>query len=287
MAPPDRVTRSRPLGDLGIRVLSALVFGPAFVLLAWRGDLWFTALVCLLTLAGTSEFIGLLRHAGYRPFAVMVSGVAGLLPWWLWWAAPSVLWACWAAVPVVLLVAAVFRGQPRHTLRDVGVSILAVAYVAGLFGHLVLLRGLPAGAGGTPQQGFALVVLVFVLVWVTDTGAYLVGSLWGRHRLAPSISPGKSVEGAVGAAVLTAAAGAVCAATFLGDLLSVAAGALLGLAASLVGLVGDLVESMFKRDAGIKDASNIIPGHGGVLDRFDSVLFVGPLIYWAMRWFLL
>jgi phosphatidate cytidylyltransferase len=275
------------LGDLGIRVLSALVFGPAFVILAWRGTFWFTALVCLLIAAGTYEFIALLRHAGFRPYARVVQAASVLLPWWLFWAPGDLLWGYWVAVPVVVLIAAVRRGQTRDSLRDVATSLLTVAYVAGLFGHLVLLRTLPAMHGGTPQQGFALVILVFVSVWVTDTGAYLVGSLWGRRRLAPAISPGKSVEGAVGAAVLTAVAGAVCAATFLGDLMTPLSGAALGLAASLVGLLGDLVESMFKRDAGIKDASNIIPGHGGVLDRFDSVLFVGPLIYWATRWFLL
>jgi phosphatidate cytidylyltransferase len=281
------VTRSRPLADLGIRVLSALVFVPAFVILAWRGSVWFTALVCLLTAAGTREFLGLLRHAEFRPPAPVVTAAAVLLPWWVYWGDASLLWAYGVAVPVVVLGATVLRGQPRHSLRDAAASLLTVAYVAGLFGHLVLLRELPESRGGSSQQGFALVVLVFILVWVTDTGAYLVGSLWGRHRLAPGISPGKSVEGAVGAAVLTAMAGAVCAVTFLDDLLSPLSGAILGLVASLAGLVGDLVESMFKRDAGIKDASNIIPGHGGVLDRFDSVLFVGPLIYWATRWFLL
>lgn len=269
-----------------MRVLSALVFGPALLILAWRGDVWFAALISLMSAAGTLEFLNLLRHSGRKPFfrVAMLGGIAW--PLLLFLGFEDLLWGFWVALSFAALLAAVQRGNPRDSLQNVATTLLAVLYVAGLLGHLVLLRDLPAHHGGSDRQGFYVVVFAFASMWVADTGAYLVGSLWGRRRLAPRISPGKSLEGAVGAAILTAAAGGVFAAWWLPELLPIWGGMLLGLVASVFGLLGDLVESMFKRDAGIKDASNIIPGHGGVLDRFDSVLFVGPLIYWSLRWLL-
>ena len=286
-AQPDTATRSRPLGDLGIRALSAAVFVPALLILAWRGDVWFAALICLMSAAGIREFVSMLRHGGKRPFATLALAAATMFPMLLFLGYQEFLWAFWIVVLIACLLAAVARGHPKDALQDIGTTLLAILYVGGLLGHLVVLRDLPENSGGTHMQGFLLVLFVFASMWVADTGAYLVGSLWGRRRIAQLISPGKSLEGAVGAAILTAAAGGVFAATVLSDLMPLWGGLLLGFLASIFGLLGDLVESMFKRDAGIKDSSNIIPGHGGVLDRFDSVLFVGPLIYWSLRWFLL
>jgi phosphatidate cytidylyltransferase len=286
-AQPDSVKRARPLGDLGVRVLSAAVFGPALLVLAWRGEVWFAALICLMSVAGTYEFLGLLRASGQRPFGVLALVGSVAWPVCLILGFEDALWAFWIAALLAVLLAAVARGHPKDALRDVGATLLTLLYVAGLLGHLILLRDLPEQRGATHLQGFFVVVFVFASMWIADTGAYLVGSLWGRRRIAPRISPGKSLEGAVGAAVLAAVAGGVLAATVLADLMPIWCGVLLGFVGSIFGLLGDLVESMFKRDAGVKDASNIIPGHGGVLDRFDSVLFVAPLIYWALRWFLL
>ena len=124
--------------------------------------------------------------------------------------------------------------------------------------------------------------LAFAVTWAADTGAYLVGSLLGRRPLLPRVSRHKTWEGAVGGVVFAALAGWVASVTFAPYLLP-AWGIALGAVAALVGLLGDLFESMLKRDAEIKDTSRVIPGHGGVLDRFDSLLFTVPLIYYVLK----
>jgi phosphatidate cytidylyltransferase len=151
----------------------------------------------------------------------------------------------------------------------------------------VALRELPVQVGRPYIQGAVFVAFVFATTWVADTSAYLVGSLWGRHKLAPRISPGKSIEGACGGVAFAVGAGALFAHLYLRDAVTPWTGALLGGAAAVAGLFGDLAESLLKRDAHVKDASGAIPGHGGMLDRFDSVLFSAPLLYYVLRFVVL
>ncbi len=131
-------------------------------------------------------------------------------------------------------------------------------------------------------MGARFIFLAFTMTWASDTGAYVIGSTLGRHPLLPRVSRSKTWEGALGGVLFGAVAGGVCAMTFAG-FLHVAWGVALGAVCSMVGLLGDLFESMLKRDAEIKDTSHLIPGHGGVLDRFDSLLFTVPLIYYFLK----
>jgi phosphatidate cytidylyltransferase len=128
--------------------------------------------------------------------------------------------------------------------------------------------------------------MVFTLTWCYDTGAYTFGKLFGRHKPFPSISPGKTVEGAVGGTLLSIA-GILVVRRLMETHLGIFDAVVLAVLASVVGQLGDLVESMIKRDAKIKDSSTAIPGHGGILDRFDSLLFTAPLIYYVLRYFVL
>jgi len=188
----------------------------------------------------------------------------------------------------VLAILALELGRNRgESIAHAGGAVLGTTYVAWLASHLVALRELPLHTGGTYALGFHAVAFAFVTTWMADTGAYLVGSLIGRHKLAPRISPGKSVEGALGGVAFATLAGAWFAHAVMQQELAPAAGAALGAMAALVGLVGDLAESMMKRDAHVKDTSDAIPGHGGALDRFDSVLFSVPLLYYVLRFFVL
>jgi len=155
-------------------------------------------------------------------------------------------------------------------------------YVAYLGSHLVLLRELPLQIDRPYELGARFVFLAFAVTWASDTGAYVVGSLIGKRPLLPRVSRSKTWEGAVGGVVFAALAGylaSITFASFLPPLWAVALGAM----CSVIGLLGDLFESMLKRDAEIKDTSQIIPGHGGVLDRFDSLLFTVPLIYYFLK----
>lgn len=153
-------------------------------------------------------------------------------------------------------------------------AILAVLYIPWLLGHLLLLRHAPAG-----PRGMARAIGTLVLVWLGDMAAFAVGATLGRHRLAAAVSPGKSVEGAVagiGAAAIAAGAGAA--------LLGVPwpEAVVVGAAVGAAGLVGDLFESLIKRGAAVKDSGTAVPGHGGVLDRFDSLLVAAPVAYWLL-----
>jgi phosphatidate cytidylyltransferase len=153
--------------------------------------------------------------------------------------------------------------------------LAGVLYVGVLGAHFVLLRNL--------DDGQRWLVVMLAVTFATDTGAYTVGRLLGRHRMAPAISPAKTWEGAGGG--LAAGAGAGVLATTLLDLGTDAPGPLLiPLALPAAAIAGDLLESALKRRMGVKDISTLLPGHGGLLDRLDSLLLVGPSLYWMLRW---
>ena len=277
--------RRRLLG-LGARVAAAAVFLPCFAVITWRGDLFFVLLVVLITVLGQLEYLGILAAKGLRPQRVTAIVAAVALPY-LAAVAGGVYWGFGLTI-LVLATMAIEIGRNRgEPLLHMAAALFGTMYVAWLASHLVALRELPLHGERPYALGAVLVAFVFATTWLADTGAYLVGSLWGRHKLAPRISPGKSIEGAFGGIAFAVVAGALFAHWFLDGTVSPAAGAVLGGLAALAGLIGDLAESLLKRDAHVKDASGAIPGHGGTLDRFDSVLFSAPLLYYALRFVVL
>jgi phosphatidate cytidylyltransferase len=143
------------------------------------------------------------------------------------------------------------------------------------------LRELPWTLGQPYALGMSYALLPFFLAWTCDTAAYLVGRVWGRHRLAPGVSPHKSTEGAIAGLMASIAAG-LLARTWFAPYLSLGQALVLGALVGVFAQLGDLVESLLKRDAETKESSSIIPGHGGVLDRFDSLLFAAPLVYYFL-----
>ena len=178
------------------------------------------------------------------------------------------------------LIAATLRGAPyEKMLASAGATILGVLYVVFLGGHLVAIR-----TGFTQDVSADLLSFFFLVLMGADTAAYYFGKSFGKHKLAPSISPGKSWEGVVAGLVASLLMAALAHYWFFRDLpLKLA----LPLAASMtaLGIFGDLTESAVKRGAGMKDAANILPGHGGILDRLDSLLFNAPLIYYFGRFY--
>ncbi len=178
------------------------------------------------------------------------------------------------------LTAATLRGAPfDKMIASTGATILGVLYVAFLGSHLVSVR---TGFGQTLSAH--LLSFFFLVLMGTDIGAYYFGRAFGKHKLAPSISPGKTWEGVIGGVVASLAMGALSHFWFFRELplkwaLAVA------VTMTVVGILGDLTESALKRGAGAKDAANILPGHGGMLDRLDSLLFNAPLIYYFARFY--
>jgi phosphatidate cytidylyltransferase len=271
------------------RLATAAVLVPLFLVAVVLGGLWFLAAVMALSAVGAWEYFGMAAARGYRPRAVAGIGLALAFP-----AALEASTRRPELLPAFLLVA-IFGVAMAHLLdpeadgaiASVAVTVTGAAWVGLFFGHLVLLRELPGRTPGMPDWFGALLVAVpILLTWANDTVAYFVGHRWGRRRLLPRVSPGKSVEGAVGALVATVALAfpvlwAVNVWVRLFEPLdALAVGLLIGVAAPC----GDLVESAFKRDAGVKDSSRLIPGHGGVLDRFDSLLVTAPVFYYYVHW---
>ncbi len=264
--------------------LAVIILGvPCLYLITLRGGAFFLVLVDLVILLGLYEFYQLMRSKGYEPFAV--------LGYFCSLAISTYAWRQGVAVPLILtasllliMVRELMRRDMSHSLVHIGVTLFGIMYVGWLGAHLVMLRELPSLQGADPVLGAHMVFYAALVTWATDTGAYLAGVAFGRHKLLPRVSPNKTVEGAVGGLVGAAFVGWLCAKGFA-VFLTPLAGGLLGLVAGLLAQLGDLVESLLKRDAGTKDTAELIPGHGGVLDRFDSLLFTVPAIYYYFRLF--
>ena len=253
------------------RIATIVVGAPALIYVLKLGDGYLLGVVLLLVAIGAREFQRLAEAAGYHPSIVVVIGA---LAFPLLAAADG--WDAFPAVTVAVVVAASAMGltSQRRTAAPsaAAVDVLGALFVGALFAHLLLLRD---------KAGFPATLTLLGIIWANDIGAYLVGVKWGRRKLAPAISPGKSVEGLVGGLV-AAVAVAVVVATRLEW--PAARLGLIGLAVALAGVAGDLSKSTIKRAAGVKDSGAILPGHGGVLDRFDAVLFGVPVGYYLWRW---
>jgi phosphatidate cytidylyltransferase len=272
-----------------LRVITAVVGIPlllAFVYFDFRVDAsWFSRVPLLILLVGAAaaigavEFYRLATHAGARPLTVfgviwaVLFVVAALFD--VDWATGSLL-ASTAVLPLIWLV--IFRRDTRF--QSWVWTLTGILYLGWTLGHYVALRQL--------DHGRELVILAVFITFACDTSAFFVGRAWGRHHMTPRISPHKTWEGAIGGFVgAVAAALALRSVLNLGDwslplsyVEAIAVGCLIGVAAQL----GDLLESLLKRRAGVKDSGNLIPGHGGVLDRIDSLVFTGVIVYYFVLW---
>jgi len=273
---------------LALRVASGLVFVPLLILLARAGGLAWLGFVALQTGLGLEEFYRMARAKGLAPVR------------WLGFASAFVLLglAYRPQTPnasllttgglLVLLALALRRGGQPRVLESAAVTAFGVFYVGWLSAHFVLLRELPWRAGLAYSDGGSLVLYAFLVTWSCDTGAYLTGRLFGRTRPWTTISPRKTLEGAMGGLLFAVIAAQIGAATFLRagggtPLLTWPHALAIGVLVGICGQVGDFVESLFKRDAASGDSSDLIPGHGGVLDRFDSLYFGAPIVYHYLR----
>jgi phosphatidate cytidylyltransferase len=277
------------------RVAVAAVAIPLALLVIWYGGL---PLVCLLAVAGglgARELFGLAERQGVRPARILgIAAAAAVAP--ITYAAIAgesreqvhELWPFAAAVWLILVLTWALAERPsgERPIEAVAVTVLAVAYCGGLPAFLIAIRH-----GHHPVRSWAGAWLVFyplVVTWVCDTAAMFGGRVMGGPKLAPEVSPGKTRSGSV-AGVLGGLAVAPLFATLIFPRagVTVSLGSLLVIAGVLgvVGQVGDLAESLFKREAGVKDSSHLIPGHGGVLDRLDSLYFVVPVAAALYRFF--
>lgn len=280
--------------NLWQRVGSSLVLLPIVAIIVWWGEPLVSLVVTGLALLSLYELFRLFRAGGYRPRRA--AGTAGLLL--LIGAAAldagfrlRVDWSGFALVATILLTlgAELPRRERQGSLINWALTLAGVVYIGWTFAHFVLLRAIAVPLLNTYaplhilrlQPGAAWIVFVLAINFLSDTGAYFVGRAWGRHRMTRYISPKKSWEGAAGG-LATATLAGVGLVPLLGLPISLLAGALIGAAGSIAGQMGDLAESLIKRQVDIKDSGDLIPGHGGILDRVDSLLFAAPLMYYLI-----
>jgi phosphatidate cytidylyltransferase len=262
--------------NLAVRIASAVVLFPLAVWLTYVGGLPFATLASVASAIAALELVLMFGAIGVAE--VFGIAVAGLIPFMAAWEQSGDLLPGWsglalAGATVVLLVLFLFRRGPLEEIpRAMSVVALSWLYCGLLLASLVGLR---------LRFSVSWVILAFVVTWGNDTFAYFAGHALGRHKLMPRISPGKTWEGFFGGAVgsVLFALGARLVLPGLDRELSPGLALAVGLGGAVLGPLGDLAESMVKRAAGVKDSGRIIPGHGGLLDRIDALLFVAPWVY--------
>jgi phosphatidate cytidylyltransferase len=278
--------------ELTKRVAVAAVGIPLAVLILYIGG-WILAIVLgAIAAGGAAEFYRLARQRNVRPFAAAGAVLAAVPVLLTVTTADAETWAWRVFVAAALLIAtaAIFRrGVGGAPLTVMAVTVFAALFTGGTLLYAMLLRLLPVPGASVEWNswvGPALLAFPITLTWMGDTFAYFGGRAFGRRKLIPSVSPAKTVEGALSGVIGTTIVGAVYAHFIFGMWLhvpvSAAVGALIGLIVSPIAQVGDLAESLLKREAGVKDSGTLLPGHGGVLDRFDALFFSIPVTYWLL-----
>lgn len=258
-------------GDLRVRVLSGAGIGLVVIATGLVGGFAWAGLVLLVAVGAAVEAEALLRSSGLRTRRFWVVGAA-VVAFGLAWLRPNPA-ITGASLSAVVFVSLAWQMRDRAGLpiADWSSGLLTGAYIGGAAGHLAALRDAP--------DGLAWVFVAVGATWLADSVAYLVGRRFGRARLAPSLSPKKSWEG-YWAGVGAAAVAGVLAGLALPELGPVRA-CIAAAGAGFLGTLGDLVESMYKRQAGAKDSGSLIPGHGGLFDRVDSLLWAGVVVYYV------
>lgn len=269
------------------RVLTAAAFIPLLILLSRLGGVWFLVLVGAIQAVASWEFYHLMEAKGVNPskktgvFAVLVLCVM------VYVSGTEYLGLFVATLVIAIMLRELFRAKIAFPIYDIATTVFGVLYIGWLASYLLLLRQWPGSAGLGDAAGSAVLLYVFLIAWGCDAGAFFLGSAFGRHKLFPRVSPKKSVQGAAAGFLVAVGMAFLGRAWFVRDaggeaLLTagqtLSLGVLLGIATQL----GDLVESLLKRDAHVKDASHMIPGHGGVLDIFDGLLFSAPVTYYFL-----
>jgi len=266
---------------LKTRALVAVIALPILLAVALIGGVVFAVIVGLALLIGGDEFVRLMRQGHFNPPEWLVLALIALPVASRWFEEPQ-----WREPGMILLlIAGVFyaiwgmeRGQAQSVI-NVMLAVFGGLYIGWLGSMLLAVRLL--------EDGAYLVIVLYGCVAFSDSAAYFVGRQWGRHKLTPRVSPKKTWEGYAGSVVGGLAFGAVAGGLLAADTLGWGHGAAVGVLIGAVGTVGDLAISVIKRQVGAKDSGHLIPGHGGMLDRLDSVLVAFAVGYYYLIWFVM
>ena len=301
--PPTPVqpkTRKKARSDLPGRILTAAVLIPLVVYVIVLGGLVYLATVIVIILLGQREFYRLIEDKGARPLQTFGLSAGVALPVVAYLGTEYHMTVLMTATLLAVMVAQLGKAEITEAMASISGTFFGVFYIGWLMSYAVVLRNFydtvvarsgdraVEELGFVPDSGiFFMIFALFCVVWC-DAGAYFGGRAWGRRKLARKISPGKSVEGAVMGVVAGVAGGAVCKSVFdvfwpeLSQAFSMVTALIFGVAISIAGIVGDLIESLLKRDAKVKDTGSLLPGTGGMLDRIDSPLLGIPVMYYGL-----
>ena len=272
------VPQPRPTARFA-RELTALIVLPfAIWIVGWSHPYIFDATIALVAVLALHEFLGLGIRKGYdMPIVLCVLIMLFIIAAFIL-EQVSVEMGMFVTL-LVIPASYVFRkSSVEEALPSSAIAVLATMYVGMLGGSMIRLR-----SDFGPVIGPNLIFFLLLVVWLGDAGAYYVGKRFGKHKLSPRISPKKTVEGFVGGVITSAITAIVIHLTFFPQI-RLAHAIVVGVVLSISGVIGDLAESMWKRSAAVKDSGTLLPGHGGFLDRFDSILFTAPIlyVYWAL-----
>ena len=286
----------RNKGSLAQRVVSAVVLLPIIAGMVWWSVWAVAAIVLIATIISLVELYGAFRQGGYRPRLVVGLASSMLL-------LGAITLRVFSSVDLVLpaitciiiasLAVELTRHQEAGVLASWSLTVSGAFYISWLLSHFILLRSLNTTLGSSVfsslqlqiDSGAAWIYFVLAITFIQDTAAYFAGKNFGRHKMAPILSPKKTWEGAAGGLAGSIAAALICV-PLLGLPISLLQAGLIGIVGGIAGPIGDLAESMIKRQVGLKDAGNLIPGHGGILDRADSLLFTAPILYYLIQLFI-
>lgn len=297
---PENKKKRSPSSELARRILTAVILIPLVLYVIYLGGWVYVAVVIAFTLIAQREFYGLIEDKGAEPLVALGLGFGLAVTLIAYWGNEYHTTLLATASMLVFMIAQLGKAEITEALASISGTFFGVFYVAWLLSHAVVLRFFHGTAvdrygahdvgalGLVPNSGAFFMTYVLAVVVACDAGAYFAGRAYGRHRLAPQISPKKSVEGALGGLVAGMVVGAICKALygFVAPEFSAAFSWQLALGFApilcVVGIIGDLIESLLKRDAAVKDTGALLPGMGGVLDRIDAPLLAIPVMYYML-----
>jgi phosphatidate cytidylyltransferase len=267
-------------GSLGAALLLGLI---------WAGSIWFTLAIGLLSILGILEYSQLLKKQNIRPQTAAMITLSLLLQALIYISAhyfslkqtnfiidgERIMCFFLFLAFLIVFVNELLRGNPEQGLLNAAANFFGTVYIGFMFAYILMVRLMPGG------DGLFYILFTLLVTWSNDTGAYFVGSTLGKHKLSPRISPRKSIEGSIGGLI----GGLTC--TWVLAFLFHKRGLpliILGVFVVAAGQIGDLIESIIKRNAGVKDSGTFLPGHGGLLDRFDSLLLAAPIVYYSVTY---
>lgn len=275
------------LNKNAIRLLTGFVLGIPALLCLLHGGIALLVMISIVIFLGSKEYVEILKNKGFFPSLKIILFADAMLALLSYFNRFDLVSLAFTIASILAFMWVLFKGRQPY-IANVATTILGFVYSGWFPLHLLFLRGLNADNYqgflklNVQNDGLGYVVLLFVTILFTDTGCYYFGKNFGKHKLAPVVSPKKTIEGAVGGAIC-----AISGAFIVGYFIHLAWYHCLiaGLLATIFAQIGDLCESLIKRDAGVKDSGNLLPGHGGVLDRMDSYVLTVPILFYYFKYF--